>query len=243
MTITSSPQHQDIRLSAPAPVAEPARRDRKRARRGEGDRLREEILAAAEHLLVEHANPDAVSIRSITDRVGCTAPSLYRHFADKDALLVEVCERAFERFDEYISSRMPADANALDELEACANAYVHFAMDHPGHYRVLFMTPAIEDFEPVGEASNFHVDYHLNEATTLGRLIVSVQQAMDAGFVHGASAISVASLLWAGVHGLVSLRIAKPHFPWPPLEDHINQLITMMTFGMCSGNAQAAAAR
>jgi AcrR family transcriptional regulator len=229
-TITATERRVDIAVDV---SSEPARRDRKRARRGEGDRLREEILAAAETLLVETADPDAVSIRSITDRVGCTAPSLYRHFADKDALLLEVCERAFGRFDDYILSRMPKNANALEELEACARAYVHFAMDHPGHYRVLFMTPAIEELTPSTEIESAQLDFHLNESTTLGRLIVSVQQAMDAGFVRGESAISVASMLWAGVHGLVSLRIAKPHFPWPPLEDHTHQLLMMMTFGMC----------
>ncbi len=124
----------------------PPPRPRTRARRGEGDRLRNEILHAAEALLVEHSDPEAVSIRAITDRVGCTAPSVYRHFADKDALLVEVCRGAFAHFDEYIQSRMPANATPLDALAACARAYVDFAMDHPGAYRVLFISPTIDDF-------------------------------------------------------------------------------------------------
>src|SRR5262245_26455064 len=81
---------------------------RHRARRGEGDRLRGEILAAAEALLVETANESAVSIRAIADRVGVTPPSIYRHFADKDALLQEVCREVFLRLDDTLEKAASA---------------------------------------------------------------------------------------------------------------------------------------
>ena len=61
---------------------------RTRARRGEGERLREEILDAAERLLIETGNRDAVSIRAVAEAVGVTPPSIYLHFADKTELLI-----------------------------------------------------------------------------------------------------------------------------------------------------------
>src|SRR5690554_5697959 len=73
---------------------------RPRARRGEGDRLRTEILEAAEGLLMETASEDAVSIRAVAQAVGVSPPSIYRHFADKDMLLLEVCRHSFNRFAE-----------------------------------------------------------------------------------------------------------------------------------------------
>ena len=70
------------------------------APRGSGDRLRDEILDAATELLLETGHARSVSIRSVAQRVGVTPPSIYLHFADKDALLDAVCARYFEKLDE-----------------------------------------------------------------------------------------------------------------------------------------------
>src|SRR5690349_6027368 len=73
---------------------------RRRAPRGSGEQLRDEILDAATELLLETGHAKAVSIRSVAQRVGVTPPSIYLHFADKDALLDAVCARYFEKLDE-----------------------------------------------------------------------------------------------------------------------------------------------
>ena len=65
---------------------------RARLPRGEGALLREEILRATDELLIETASEEAVSIRAVAAKVGVTAPSIYRHFEDKDALMFAVCE-------------------------------------------------------------------------------------------------------------------------------------------------------
>src|SRR6185295_14050813 len=64
---------------------------RRRAPRGSGDQLRDEILDATTGLLLETGHAKAVSIRSVAQRVGVTPPSIYLHFADKEALLDAVC--------------------------------------------------------------------------------------------------------------------------------------------------------
>ena len=73
---------------------------RRRAPRGSGEQLRDEILDATTELLLETGHAKAVSIRSVAQRVGVTPPSIYLHFADKDALLDAVCARYFEKLDE-----------------------------------------------------------------------------------------------------------------------------------------------
>ena len=75
-----------------------------RARSGEGERLREEILTATEQLLLELGDDGAVSVRAVAERVGCTAPSIYMHFDDKTDLLFEVCSRVFRALDEDIAA-------------------------------------------------------------------------------------------------------------------------------------------
>src|SRR3954452_15480765 len=112
---------------------------RRRAPRGSGDQLREEILDATTDLLLETGHAKAVSIRSVAQRVGVTPPSIYLHFADKDALLDAVCARYFERLDE-VMQRVAADQPSnIERLRAQGLAYVRFAMDTPELYRIATM--------------------------------------------------------------------------------------------------------
>ena len=85
---------------------------RVRARRGEGDKLREEILVAVSELLDETNDESAVSIRAIADRVGVTAPSIYRHFADKDEMLSAVCAVVFVQLTDGIAQAVESASSA-----------------------------------------------------------------------------------------------------------------------------------
>src|ERR687888_1511242 len=105
-----------------APPAEAQRR--RRAPRGQGERLRAEILAAAEHLLVETGDEEAVSIRAVADSVGVTPPSIYLHFADKNELMFAVCERQFERLDRVTEEAAAQSNDPLESLRLRGRAYV-----------------------------------------------------------------------------------------------------------------------
>ena len=65
-----------------------------RKRRGEGHTRREEILQAAKELFLQEGY-DATTIRKIADRVGVSAPALYLYFADKEAILIALCDQTF----------------------------------------------------------------------------------------------------------------------------------------------------
>ena len=112
---------------------------RRRAPRGAGDQLRDEILDAATELLLETGHAKAVSIRSVAERVGVTPPSIYLHFNDKDALLDAVCARYFEKLDEEMQRAAVGQTTALDVLRALGLAYVRFAMQTPELYRIATM--------------------------------------------------------------------------------------------------------
>ena len=116
---------------------EPLRR--RRAPRGSGEQLREEILDAATELLLETGHAKAVSIRSVAQRVGVTPPSIYLHFADKDALLDAVCARYFEKLDEEMQRVAADQPSTIDVLRAQGLAYVRFALKTPELYRIATM--------------------------------------------------------------------------------------------------------
>src|SRR5579862_5195814 len=87
---------------------------RSRSRRGQGDQLRDEILAAAERILIETNDQAALSIRAIAAAVGVTPPSIYLHFADRNDLVFAVCERHAEHLDQVMTQ---AAAGVTDPWE------------------------------------------------------------------------------------------------------------------------------
>ena len=112
---------------------------RARAPRGSGDRLRDEILDAATELLLETGHARSVSIRSVAKRVGVTPPSIYLHFADKDALMDAVCAGYFEKLDPEMRRLAAEHASPVKVLRAQGLAYVRFATQTPELYRIATM--------------------------------------------------------------------------------------------------------
>lgn len=197
---------------------------RPRARKGEGDRLRDEILEATEELLLETGSEDAVSIRAVADRVGVTPPSIYRHFADKNTLLFDVCNRQFERFDEFLEAKRSGHADPVEAVRACARAYVEFGLTYPEHYRIMFMGRS--DLTP-----DQYEDEVLAEQHSFMALVQSVQDCIDAGCARG-DAFELTTVLWAVVHGVTSALIAKPNFPWPPVDVLVERTLEVVGHGV-----------
>jgi AcrR family transcriptional regulator len=197
---------------------------RTRARRGEGERLRGQILEAAERLLVEAGDEQAVTIRDVAEAVGVTPPSVYLHFADKDELLFAISERNVAELDRVTEEAAAGSNDMLQSLALRGRAYVRFGVEHPEQYRILFMrnpaqTPQSFDFSRVGTAASF------------GHLLEHVTRCVEEGLIEG-DPLQVSLVLWAGVHGLTSLLISKPEVPWPPADAIIDRLCRTLIYGL-----------
>ncbi len=121
----------------------PAAQPRRRAPRGQGAALRGEVLGAAMELLRETGAEQAVSLRAVAQRVGVSVPSIYLHFADKQALLDAVCEEVFEQLFLALKEASADAADPFDALRRQGAAYVQFAVANPEHYRIVMMGGAI----------------------------------------------------------------------------------------------------
>lgn len=183
--------------------------DRRRRRRGTGNELREVVLRVATDLLAQLGNVDALTMRAVATAAGVTPPSVYRHFPDKATLVAAVIT---ERFDEFTSLLRAAASSAgeqpLPRLEAMARAYVHFGLDQPGHYRVLF---SATNAGPAG--LGLHAETEHPGAVSYRTLVEAVSACLPAP--RRAAALPLATELWASLHGIVDLRITKPDMPWP----------------------------
>lgn len=203
---------------------------RRRAPRGSGDQLRDEILDAATQLMLDTGDAKAVSIRSVAQRVGVTSPSIYLHFADKDALLDAVCVRYFEKLDDEMQAVVREagdDTSAIDVLRAQGLAYVRFALKTPELYRIATMGQ--------GRAGS-DVDMTLNSSAFV-HMRASVQALIDQGIYPSGDPTDLALELWTAAHGVAALLTSKPYLPWGDTEEFAGRVLR----AVCCGHIVAGA--
>ena len=201
---------------------------RPRARRGEGEKLREDIVDAAEKLLLETGDESQVSIRAVAKAVGVTPPAIYMHFEDKDALIHSVCERPFGEFRSYVESAMVDLDDPVEALSAMGRAYVHFGLEHPEQYRLMMMTKT--EFDP----SSHDLD-DMPGIQTFFRLVDAANACIESGAFRQLDPFMVAVGLWVDVHGLTSLLISSKSFPWPDTEELIDHVLDVHVNGLKAG--------
>lgn len=200
---------------------------RRRSARGKGGELRGDVLRAAMELLAETGEEDAVSLRAVAQRVGVSVPSIYLHFADKQALLDAVCEEVFAALDTSLQLAAADAPNPFEALRRQGIAYVQFARANPEHYRIVLMR---KHGSTDGEMADL-----MMATGAFEHFVAAVQDCVDAGIFEG-QADQLALRLWAAAHGVAALLVAKPYFPWPPLDDYIERTIEMAGLGLAAAS-------
>lgn len=235
----------------------PAGGRRTRNRRGEGGKLRDELIAAARRLLSEAGAESDLTIRGVARAAGVHPQAFYLHFDSLDQLLYAVYEAEFAEFTGTL--RAAAEAGEAAETAAAAEAgeaagtaeagkaaepgkaalralcreYARFAVAEPARYRLLMTVPGQPHPEwdpgamPGTPAIRFLADAIAaagprHDPAALGRDAAAPRPDPAAS---GHDAGECALLLWSSLHGLVTLRVARPAFPWPPIEDLVDASI------------------
>jgi AcrR family transcriptional regulator len=195
--------------------------------KGQGAERREEILDAAQSLFAQKG-VNAVSTRQIAEIAGISQPALYAYFATKDDIAAELCVRAFAILGQRMDAARADYTPTAADFERCLRVYIDFGLDHPDAYRVAFMLEKSVDgsfLEKTGgkpmEAGKavFHV------------FVEMVGEMHAAGQLAGDDVMAATQSLWAGLHGLVSLLIARPEFPWIEREALIAAHVAMLRRG------------
>ncbi|WP_432562980.1 TetR/AcrR family transcriptional regulator [Kineococcus sp. SYSU DK003] len=192
-------------------MAENRTTPRTRNPRGEGARLREEIVAAATTLL-EQGSAAAVTLRAVARGAGITAPSIYRHFADVDAILRAVVDEAFEDFEHRMRAAGQQPDTAAGRLHAVCRCYLDFAHERPQRYHLMFggAWNAAAGADEATRADRSHIG--LNAFAALSD---AVQGCVDAGVSASTDVFADTTALWVALHGLSGLRETTSLFPWP----------------------------
>jgi AcrR family transcriptional regulator len=155
------------------------------------------ILDAAADLL-QTDGPDALSVRRIAAAAGVAPMGVYNHFESKAGIVDALFIQGFER----LSEALDAIADIQDPYEALREAgrrYRALALAHPMVYQVMFLRP-VPGFEPSARALEI-------AGAAFTSLVAAVQRAMSAGVLAEAPPDDTARMIWASIHGWMSLEL------------------------------------
>jgi AcrR family transcriptional regulator len=184
--------------------------------RGQGERLRAEIIDAALRLLDALADDQALSMRAVARDVGIAATSVYLHFADRDALVLAVLEHCHAGLQRAVDDAETSAADPVAALRARAALLGAWSRDHQGLYKVLHEST-------LNRRSDMPFKDEMANRTT-----AAIRRCMDAGLAPRGDAGIVSLDLRIAVHGAVSLRVNQPELPWPPLEEQVDRFLTAL---------------
>jgi hypothetical protein len=105
--------------------------------------------------------------------------------------------------------------------------YVDFALGHPDHYRLWFATSEIRMID--GQLQMRHGDrsYHVYQMW-----LDRIDECKAEGLLPSKDTLTLFQLIWGAVHGMISLRIHHPHFPWLPVDQHVKELLSLLDRGL-----------
>jgi AcrR family transcriptional regulator len=187
--------------------------NRPRNPRGEGSKLREQLLAATAEVLNEVGDANRASVRAIARRAGVSPTALYLQFPDRDALIAAAVDAGFETFNRELMTAASIDATPVERLMEMGRAYLAFYEQRPALYATLFSTRrTLIDKEP-----DVDRDRALEGVTALLQLINPTLE-YDA-------ACELAILIWSSLHGYAMLRSVRPHLEWPEPDVYLRRLL------------------
>jgi AcrR family transcriptional regulator len=161
--------------------------------------LRSELLQTAVKI-ISTEGLEKLTIRELSRQVGVSRTALYRHFADKKALMCAVAQDGFRKLtSRYRIINRDTSLDASNRFRRIGRAYVEFAIKNPGYYRLMFGHEIIrqERSPELIEAARETYDEFL-------RAVRTVQEDKN---IKPDDPVSLANIAWTLVHGLASLLI------------------------------------
>jgi len=181
---------------------------------------RERIVTEARELFLREGL-EGFSMRALGERVGVSAPAIYRHFDDKDALLATLIDGSFSTFATYLV-RALSGKTPIERLRKTGEAYFAFALEHPQDYRLMFLTDCRElGFIRISE------EIENRALGTFQFLVDRVKECMDAGLFAARDPLPTALAVWSQTHGLASLWLLGN------LEDKLDEAGFRAQVGLC----------
>jgi AcrR family transcriptional regulator len=156
---------------------------------------------------IQRRGVEALTLRSVGDRLGVSRTALYRHFDSKQALLASVAGEGFRTLRQELDEAWTAAGRGRAGFEAMGRAYVRFALRHPSHYRVMF-GGHLDPTHRQAIADDQRADGR-DAKDAFGVLVQAIVEQQQLGIVRPDDPQTLAMYIWSVVHGVSMLAIDR----------------------------------
>jgi AcrR family transcriptional regulator len=175
----------------------------------ERQQLRTLIIDAARELFVTKGY-EAVTMREVAKRIGYSATSIYLHFADKESLLRAICDTDMLALASSLKEVMQI-ADPVERMNTLGLGYAQFALTHPNHYRMIFMTPRLPCNPETSslQQNNAEQDAYFQLKSVVNDVFLAGRFKPELNDPE-----LIAQTVWAAMHGVCSLEIIMAQDTW-----------------------------
>lgn len=178
------------------------------------EELRTAILEAARELFV-HQGYESFSMRKLAEKLSCSHGTIYLYFKSKQQLFDSLVEDSFAQLSRALERlrRQEPGVDPVRLLKQACHIYVSFGRRNPDAYEFAFVIRRGGPARP----SKPHAEFAFLRDT--------IKACIQEKRFRDVNVDTVTQAMWAAVHGVTSLLIARPGFPWVPAEELINRVI------------------
>jgi AcrR family transcriptional regulator len=182
--------------------------------------LRDQIRDTARELFGREGY-ESVSMRRIGTEVGCSPMAIYRHYENKEELLLSICEETFLHMIRLLDETRKGPGTRLEILRRCIRTIVDFHISHPNHYKATYMTvlppgPVAERKVAIGQK-------------VMDRLRAGVRECAEAKGID-VDIEMTAQIIRVAMHGLASSLITQGQcYPWKDPERMKDETLALVT--------------
>jgi AcrR family transcriptional regulator len=179
-------------------MSTPKRAARKPSGRYHHGNLRRALVDEAVRV-IHREGVDALTLRGVGAALGVSRTALYRHFADKDALVAVVAREGFVALKAALDGARARVPGLRDQLTAMGAAYVRFALDNRAHYQVMFG----RFLERCKDEPGLMAD----AGAAFEALVDMIRDLQTAKLIRQDDPLVLSRFVWAAVHGIAMLAI------------------------------------
>jgi len=160
---------------------------------------KDRIFAAA-RAIHDHEGVAGLTVRKVATRAGVSPMAMYRHFADKGALLNALMDDGLAAWEQIVRAIRANDP--MEWLEAVTEAFLKFALSQPHRFDAAFFLPA-------PEARRYPDDFVAGRSPVIAMIMIRIDQAKADGRLGDTPAVDIALALASLAQGLVSMQRAN----------------------------------
>jgi AcrR family transcriptional regulator len=180
---------------------------------------RRAVIASAARTLFAEEGYASISIRRVADAAGMTPMTLYTYFASKADLLRHLWSDVIVDLFDALDEAAARERSPRKRLLEISSAYVRYWVDHPDHYRMVFMTEGVSQPEVSVFVAN----------DDIGKRFALFQNCIVAATTSSPQKASLhTDVVICSLQGIAHNHITISGYPWPEPERLVEALVTAL---------------